>query len=60
MKFCFIFRKLCSVQRNYIFPEVGERGCEIKWGGGGVFINGNGKEKNLKIGVLTLPFLPPL
>ena len=34
MKFCFIFRKLCSVQRNYIFPEVGERGCEIKWGGG--------------------------
>ena len=36
MKFCFIFRKLCSVQRNYIFPEVGERGCEIKWGGGGV------------------------
>ena len=35
MKFCFIFRKLCSVQRNYIFPEVGERGCEIKWGGGG-------------------------
>ena len=39
MKFCFIFRKLCSVQRNYIFPEVGERGCEIKWGGGGLNFN---------------------
>ena len=44
MKFCFIFRKLCSVQRNYIFPEVGERGCEIKWGGGG----GGGFEIKMK------------